>query len=474
MPIFYLTLAWLAVRAGLKLGRLGDFNYLAGGMLFFSIVSSLLALAQWLGLSGLGTYLADLPAGGRPFGNLSQPNNLAHVCFIGLAAAAWFFERGMIGRLAAAVLIVVIGFGLVASGSRVAWLQIIGAVLFLVAMQKRLDSKKLLNFMLMALLLCVLLRLAFPVLAKLVLLWDPRSLAEQADPGLRVEMWQMAWHSLTLQPWLGFGWMQINSAQQLVAHQFPNHHEHFEHSHNLVLDLFLWNGAVIGLIACGLLCSWLIGRLRSINHREGLVSAAMLIGMLAHAMVEYPLDYAYLLLPLGMLMGVMEAQHVPSAPLEKPGRDWATIALMAACLLFFLKLSTEYLSAEIRMRDTRLESFGIGPTPPQPGLDGYVLLDHLDHYMDFIGTPATQGMKPEALEAMQAIARRFGYAPVLMRYALALGLNGKSKEAIDTLELLCHMHAPQRCREAADGWSGARLRWPFLPAWHPTSADSRR
>ena len=109
-----------------------------------------------------------------------------------------------------------------------------------------------------------------------------------------------------------------------------------------------------------------------------------------------------------------------------------------------------------------MEAAHIGTTSVHTELPRLLVLDQLDAYMHFVATEAKPGMTVEQLESMKKVANRYGYAPVLFRYALALGLNNRQSDAQLTLQRLCSIHLPSRCREAAEGWGSLQTQYPQL------------
>ena len=74
-------------------------------------------------------------------------------------------------------------------------------------------------------------------------------------------------------------------------------------------------------------------------------------------------------------------------------------------------------------------------------------------------------MAPEQVDWLRKVSERFGYAPVMFRYALAAGLNKQPEVAQQTLARLCRIHEPLRCVEAREGWAALQLRYPQLPSF---------
>lgn len=71
-------------------------------------------------------------------------------------------------------------------------------------------------------------------------------------------------------------------------------------------------------------------------------------------------------------------------------------------------------------------------------------------------------MPAERLEWMRKVSDRYGYPQILLRFALAAGLNGRPNEARDTLARICRIHALKRCQEARESWMALQARNPKL------------
>jgi hypothetical protein len=133
-------------------------------------------------------------------------------------------------------------------------------------------------------------------------------LAENDLQSSRVAIWLNAWTLIAQQPWTGVGFGNFNFAWTLTP--FPARPvAFFDHSHNLVLELWAELGVPLGnLVLAALLgATWLAWR-RSGRHAGARRSAARAAWMLvlmagAHSLLEYPLWYAYFLLPTAWALG---------------------------------------------------------------------------------------------------------------------------------------------------------------------------
>jgi O-antigen ligase len=157
-------------------------------------------------------------------------------------------------------------------------------------------------------------------------------------------MWDAAWR----EPLLGWGWMRVGAAQQAVALNHARSHEWISFSHNLFLDLLVWNGVIIGGVVCVAIIAWIISR--CLRCRDPSTWAMLAAGgvLLTHALVEYPHAYLYFLLPMAVFIGVVEAQPEHTGPNAQsiptiPNWTYALVSVaMAGCLAW---VCVEYLEA---------------------------------------------------------------------------------------------------------------------------------
>jgi len=420
-----------------------------------------IALVQYTGAVNLGIYAAELPPGARPFANLAQPNNFSTACFIGLCSLLWLHQLKRVNNGVLAFGAAFLLLGMVLSQSRTAWLQMGLLLLWGFAMHKR-SALRITQTQLItmggAFAACVAL---LPWVTDILLLRTGRTLDDQMQAGVRLPYWREMLDAISREPWLGYGWQQIGSAQQRVALDHLSVGDYFEHAHNLVLDLMLWNGVPIGGLIVVLLIWWFVSRIRACQDARIVWLMAAVGGVFTHAMLELPLEYAYFLIPVGLMMGGIDGL-TPSHETALRVPRWAGLIGTGVLTLGFVAIASDYAKAEENYRILRLESARIGVAgivTPAPQLR---LLTQLEAFLQFARIEATPNMKPSEVEWMRKVALRFGSPPVLFRYALATGLNGQPEAASQTLARICRIHPPERCQEAHDGWIALQAKYSQL------------
>ena len=253
--LYLLAFALSQVLGQMLCRRLGIDEMLEGLSSVFVIASIAcvgLQLIQWLRLPALGIFSIELPPGHSPYANVAQPNHLASMLFLGVVGLLFLYERGRARGLAAAMAYLLLAFGLVMTGSRTAWLTMGLATMGLWLA----SGRKLLQIGRAQVLGCgaafFLMLLAWAPLNDLLMLSQGRTFAVQAQIGPRPLLWATMLAALSLQPWFGYGWGQGLIAQGRVVERFPADGRLMENSHNLVMDLAVWNGLPLALAVSGL------------------------------------------------------------------------------------------------------------------------------------------------------------------------------------------------------------------------------
>jgi hypothetical protein len=259
---------------------------------------------------------------------------------------------------------------------------------------------------------------------------------------------------------LGYGWQQVSRAQQVVSLDHPLSGEHIEHSHNIVLDLLVWAGIPVGLLLVGLIVRWFVVNIRACRDAGACWLLAAVGGVLVHGMLEYPLEYAYFLIPVGIMVGYVSSRLNVDRSVALP---WLPMRVFSVAFVgMFCWVGMEYLTAEENHRTLRLESARIGVPGIRTPAPDLTLLTQLEAFLEFARTEARVGMRPLELDAMRRVSQRFAYPPVMFRYALAAGLNGRPDVAQDSLGRLCRSYPLQRCEEAIVAWRQAQGKFPVL------------
>ena len=257
---------------------------------------------------------------GRAVGNLRQPNHVSSlllwsaIALVALLETVAFSRAGRAGRHLGFALFALMVVGVVLTASRTG---VVGVALL--ALWGLLDRR--LSRPVRALLI------AAPVIYALAW-WGLAAWAQAgahgvggaerlAEVGLstsRYDIWSNTLALIRAQPWAGVGFGDFNFAWTLTP--FPGRPiEFFDHAHNLPLQL----AVELGLPLASLVMALLLWALRQGWRRSagdtGARCALMMVLMIGlHSLLEYPLWYAYFLLPAAWAWGYAIGQPAGAAP----------------------------------------------------------------------------------------------------------------------------------------------------------------
>ena len=430
-------------------------------LLASALVSAGIGFAQWAGVQRLGIFGADLKPGARPFANFGQPNHWCTASLIGLAAAWVLFEARRIGGATLALIAAVLLMAMVASGSRTGWLQLGVGLLLVIGLRHRASLRLRPAAAVLALGAFAAAWFAWPILNADSAPGTARSVVAQAQVGVRGPLWQAMLLAITERPWAGYGWQQMVLAQQAVALDVPALHIHFEHAHNLLLDLLIWAGVPVGLTLIGL-AAWGLW-LPLASARDARMAGLLLAvgGVLVHAMLEFAAEYAYFLLPMGVMLGAVH--RLASRP--GPGLIVRAVPSRLAGVLLLLMLvptGIDYAEAEQSHRTLRMETARIGTSRAESPPPQLTVLTQLEAFLTFARLEPRAGASPQELAQARRVAQRFAYPPSQFRLARWQALNGDVAGATRTLALLCAMHPPGHCADVISTWTALREQQPAL------------
>ena len=180
---------------------------------------------------------------------------------------------------------------------------------------------------------------------------------------------------------------------------------------------------------------------------------------MVHAMLEFPLNYAYFLLPVSLCVGIVDFMHVGRTYIF-PKAIFA--GLIAVSAVLFFGVAWEYPVAESRIRQLRFESMGIAERDGGEEQRPLQVLTQVQSFIEFARSQAVEGMSDDELEHMRVVSYRFPFPPSLFRYTLALAINGYPEQAALEMQRLRNMHGEKHYREAKSNLMSLCERYPQL------------
>ena len=255
-----------------------------------------------------GDWIAHPGIVGRAVGNLRQPNHLSSVLLWACVALVALLELRRLRLPTAAALFTLMVFAVVLTASRTGLLSVLLLALWGVVDRRLLRATR--GMLIAAPLVFLLAWLAMSAWGQMGEhnFGGAARLAETDISGSRFGIWANALSLIAQQPWRGVGFGEFNFAWSLTP--FPGRPvAFFDHAHNLPLHL----AAELGLPLAAIVLTLLLWALWRITHAalraDGdsgatLRCAVVMVVMIGlHSLLEYPLWYAYFLLPAAWVWG---------------------------------------------------------------------------------------------------------------------------------------------------------------------------
>ena len=328
-----------------------------------------LFLPQWVD----GHWLAATGFPGRAAGNLRQPNHVSTLVLWGLVAAVWLGEARVFRRTATWGVVLLFIFVIVQTGSRTGALSVLLLPLWGVVDRKLSTSARRLLW---------LLPLAYGLFWWGTSVWahyghHPFGGHNRFDgsgdvSSSRTAIWSNTWALIKAHPWAGVGYGEFNLAWTLAP--FPHRPtELFDHPHNLLLQFAVELGVPLALLVTGLLGCALIAALNyavadgrrndrcaarsdSPGTRQGNVvgdaigtaptlraAFVIILVVMLHSLLEYPLWYLYFLLPTVFTLGLCLGRPITvSAGPAAPPAERVRPLLLMSILLGYVGVASVY------------------------------------------------------------------------------------------------------------------------------------
>jgi hypothetical protein len=454
-----LVAAWVCGYQWVITGQKTNLVELTSGLLVVvGLLTSLQVLAQWLQVEGaFGGWVLGAPLARKPYGNVGQPNHAATILLMGAAGAAILMQRGRIRSIALWGTVLMLGFAITVTQSRTALLAATLMVALFSFAYRPADHGPLTRA-------SVLLWLLYMYAAA----WGFQNLdwtatkagigvGNMVASGSRSLIWSQLVAGLMESPWWGYGWLQVGTGQQVGVLSIPGQ-EQATFAHNIVLDLFVFLGIPLATVVVGIVVAWWWRRASRIQGSSNAAQAFfILIPFLIHSLLEFPHAYAYFLVVAGLLMGGIDAWSEGDKPWVKLLPKKALAGFIAVWLLVLAATGYEYALAEEDFRVNRFENRKLGVTPSEYQPPDLLLLTQLRDMLKGMRLRAKPGMSTEDIETLVKISKRYSWAPLQFRTALALGLNNRPDEATQQLRVIKGLFANVIYLEAKENFMRLQL-----------------
>lgn len=442
----YLFTFWLMMLCGYNLSLQAENREKL--MIGFSLVvliagllSSFMAVVQWLNLE---SYLYGIMGlrGNRPYANFGQPNNLSTFLVMGLMGGLYLYEK----RKASLWLLIpsslILLFTIALTQSRTSWIVCIFFFFYWIYKQHKNNPR--FNFpklLLWTSLYFLIAGYLLPYLTQFMTSYldtgvtHTASIVERAGSGHeRLGMWMQILHAIAERPWFGYGWNQTSIAV-VESIEFNTVQVWFNSAHNIILDLIVWNGVPLGVLIIGYLSLWLLWLNKTAKDSTSIIAILMVCAILIHAMLEFPQRYAYFLLPMGFLLGLIQAQ----TPLLK-GTTIQKNVVRCVWLISVIVLLLIWRDYKLFQDNSRLIFKGKQPTEEILGSSRILLLTQFQKRLDWIALDPKTRFSEAQLSEFAEMVKNKATPYNLKKFAQVLVYNQKNKEAEKYLYVLNRLY----------------------------------
>lgn len=459
IAFMYLIGLFYCFTLGTNLKNNYVFDVIVYSILFSCFISVFIALSQWLSIDWNVWFFSESQQ--RAFANFGQPNQLATFLCWGIIGGTWLLWTDKIRIIVYVCIIGLFSIGIAITYSRAAHFTILFICLLLFFYRK--TSKYDFYLSLLVFIVYIAINVTVFNLSDILNTYS-RNIESVNDVGPRKVHWLAALDAIKKAPFFGYGWNQVSVAMANTVLNHESSHEFIEHSHNLIFDLLIWNGVAVGLAIIGFLILFLVKNIKQ-NLVNQKISILMVVAVMPHSMLEFPLEYAYMLLPVGFFMGFLENR---SPALKIQNNIFCVFLVIFATVMIFVFI--EYKNIEERYQVLRFQSAGIATIELENKRT--IFFDQHEKFLEFASTEAYVGMSEEKIAMMDAVSLRFGYPPVLFRHALASALNGNIEKAEHSLLRICKTARKDICVEAQENWLTLQKKYKELKgANFPRLAD---
>lgn len=443
-----LACVWIAMQVGKRVANSnnGLLPWLLGAVLLAALMSSVLAVLQYLGLAADLSPWVNQPRAGDAFANLRQRNQFASLTSLGLVALlGWIAlarNRTKPQEAMAWFALTLLAAGLACSVSRtgaVQWLVLALLALFFAWKERRKVPPFFKALAIAAPLLvifwsCVLPWIALElngVMGASLLLRFSGQAQDYAVCGGRRVLWSNVFHMLGQYPWQGWGLGETDFAHYSTDYHGMRFCDLLDNGHNLPLHLALELGVPFALACCAVSLYWFYfqgkGRAPQPVHR---VAGAWLIVLGLHSMLEYPLWYGPFQISLGLALGMWSVSASNGGVEEDIGIRAQMLPIFVCACLFLscLFAAWDYNRVAQIYRQPAMRDTAYRDNPMQSAKQTWLFKNQVD-----FAQLMTQTITPEnAQETYDLGLRVLHYSPeprVLERIALSLRVLGRDVEA---------------------------------------------
>ena len=424
-------------------GEAMDFLFLA--ITIAGVVSVALQVCQLVRIDGLDIWVLN-GGQGRFSANLNQPNMLASLLLLGVIGVAWAYANEKLGALASVLLVMWLLFGVQLTESRTAWLNML-ALLIGFAIFWRTPRPKYLRLALVGFAVyAILVHSSIPVLNELF--HSQETVSRGLYDAYRIAIWRESVELLIQRPYFGYGWGQAQEAY-LGAERLPDFGGALSHSHNIIIQLLLNNGVLLGGLLLVFFAALFWRFLQNIWVPNFIFPFSAFWVLFVHAQLELPLHYAYFLLPFGVILGVLSQKSGVSALISIRRRLAVPVLALTACVLA-LTLRDCF---EVERTVTAIRYGEKAQVKSLDDLPSLYVLKQWRERLEFANAEPQSPLTEERYQWMKGVVFSTPSPFMYFRLAQNLALDGQSERARYWLGVFCRASPEDYKEKLIAHWS---------------------
>jgi hypothetical protein len=243
-----------------------------------------------------------------------------------------------------------------------------------------------------------------------------------------------------IHPWLGVGWFQFGRYQFLSAAAFGPHNEYSDFAHNIILNFAAETGWPVTLLFIAGCIFWIYQCcIKQWSNLPVRFMTLMLIAVGVHSMVEFPLWYGHILIPVGLMVGAMHTKRTGQKTIQIGSAWFAGIGLAGAALVG--AISWDYCHVVNGFEAMNMIQTGRQTTTDGVKKPAWTLFPQYFDYFHIIEIEIKSGMSHEDLAFLERVTARFAFSPILIRLSNAYILNNRPEDALHMLVTLSRLDA---------------------------------
>ena len=217
-----------------------------------------------------------------------------------------------------------------------------------------------------------------------------------------------------------------------------------------------------GGVLCLAIVVWAARRFRAVKTPDQAILLLLVMLVLNHSMLEYPLHYAYLLLPVGWLVGALEVRMGGDVRLWRKAPPAVVLVLYLSAITLLAAIITDYFQIEQANRYVRLERLHMQVetwTPPDP-----FVLTHMSRQIEMVRAPTTSPLSEAELMDREHLTEVLHDGHAMFYLAVAEAINHRPEQAVVWLQRYCKLKPLDGCANAAKDWAKSGVAHPEIAA----------